>query len=88
MTDLAAIRAENRAKMFAWVETKREQARAIRDFDTGRNPKVATDPHDFLRGWHDDLGRRMSLLPSDVKGAEGLTAFDLAEAQTKLLAPL
>ncbi len=64
--------------MRTWVEALRATA-ARRD-----------DGEAFLMHWRDWLGARMSDLGGDEapRGLEGLTAFDLGEAQIALARPL
>jgi hypothetical protein len=72
MTD----RLTNLAAMQQWVRRIRVEA------------AQADDPDAALMRAHDLLGRRMSHLGEGISGSEGLTAFDLGEAQIALLAPL
>lgn len=71
-------RDDNLARMRAWVGALRATA-ARRD-----------DGEAFLMHWRDWLGRKMDELGGDEvpRGLEGLTAFDLGEAQIRLSHPL
>jgi hypothetical protein len=67
-----------RARLAAWVESKR-------DFAAAR-----PDPDAFLMAWHDWLGSELArLAEEDTPGhLVGLTAWDLSEAQAALIRPL
>jgi hypothetical protein len=69
-------RDQNLAKMQAFVRQMRINA--------AKQP----DPDAFLMSWHTELGLLMSHLPSDARELEGLTAWDLGEAQIALIKPL
>ena len=67
-----------RARLAAWVESKR-------DFAAAR-----PDPDAFLMAWHDWLGGELARLAEDETPDHliGLTAWDLSEAQAALIRPL
>lgn len=69
-------RDRNLAKMQAWIVQMRV------------NALKQADPDAYLLSWSDELGILMSHLPSDAKELEGLTAWDLGEAQIALIRPL
>lgn len=69
-------RDRNLAKMQAWIVQMR------------LNALKQADPDAYLLSWSDELGILMSHLPSDAKELEGLTAWDLGEAQIALIRPL
>lgn len=69
-------RDRNLAKMRDWIRAMRV------------NALKQDDPDGYLMSWHDNLGELMSHLPSDAKELEGLTAWDLGEAQIALIRPL
>jgi hypothetical protein len=67
-----------RARLAAWVESKRGFAAA------------KADPDAFLMTWHDWLGGELARLAEDETPSHlvGLTAWDLSEAQLALIRPL
>ncbi|HEY3890208.1 MAG TPA: hypothetical protein VGL73_16650 [Caulobacteraceae bacterium] len=67
-----------RARLAAWVESKR-------DFAAARS-----DPDAALMAWHDWLGGELARLAEDETPDHliGLTAWDLSEAQAALIRPL
>jgi len=76
-TITSLTRRTNLERMQTWVEAMREAAHA------------KPDPEAFLAEWEDWLGRRMSDLGDGCpRYLEGLTAFDLGEAQIALGRPL